>query len=90
MKFVVKLLKKECPFAQGEKEYIFVSIFLVLGVNDVKSLYLRCPHFWTNERLDKHTFGQMNDWTNRYNFKNSMKTIDVIKKLIIFILKSNI
>ena len=41
MKFVVKPLKKECPFAQGEKEYIFVSIFLVSGVNDVKSLYLR-------------------------------------------------
>ena len=41
MKWVVKLLKKECPFAQGEKKYIFVSIFLVSGVNDVKFLYLR-------------------------------------------------
>ena len=30
--------------------------------------YKRFAHFWTNERLDKHTFGQMNDWTNRYNF----------------------
>ena len=31
-KFVVKLAKKECPFAQGDKKYIFVCLnFLSLG-----------------------------------------------------------
>ena len=36
---------------------------MLLRVSEFLNRY-RFAHFWTNERLDKLTFGQMNDWTN--------------------------
>ena len=33
----------------------------------------RFAHFWTNERLDKHTFGQMNVWKQDQAFGNKTK-----------------
>ena len=72
----------QLPFSHFTQTFHFGALIHQCSQSQVNlSSIVRCPHFWTNERLDKHTFGQMNVWTNSLLDKWTIGQIDIILKI---------